>query len=215
MNHNEIPEKPILMSAPILKAALADLKTQTRRIVKPQPGPEITEILHADDDIWLAYIKQKYGQEYELKCPYGQPGHRLWVRENWRTLESLDHVKPRDLYAGTPVHYNADEKPEFDILDYGRGRPSIHMPRIFARIILEITGIRIERLQDISEADARAEGIGPCLGLSTCGGSDQCHDCEYDHPREWFQNLWESINGPGSWAVNPWVWVVEFKRVTE
>ena len=135
-------------------------------------------------------------------------GDRLYVRETWAAPHAYDHLPPRLIPQDARIHYAATED---------RGgllwRPSIHMPRWASRITLEITGLRIERLQDISESDALAEGIeyserfnGYCIGMAEHFNS---HD-----PRQSYFSLWEAINGPGSVEANPWVWVVEFKRVT-
>lgn len=130
-------------------------------------------------------------QNGRVLCPYGQPGDRLWVRETWAPVPS-GPCRPDN-----PVMYAATvEKPHI-----WTWKPSIHMPRWASRITLEVTGVRVERLQDISNADCWAEGM-----------------CDDNNPeqklnRRWFSELWESINGPGSWEQNPWVWVVEFRRV--
>ena len=124
-------------------------------------------------------------------------GDHLWVRESWRAPREFDAVAPRDIPPGTDVWYEAQDKVPFHPSNFGKLRPSIFMPRSLSRITLEVTGVRVERLQDISEADARAEGTPFPFG-GWVGG---------------YQKLWESINGPGSWEANPWVWVVEFKRV--
>ena len=122
------------------------------------------------------------------ECPYGQVGDQLWIRECHSMLESSESG------VDAAVRYWADGNPQSG--DYTRPKPSIHMPRWASRITLEITNIRIERLNDISEEDAKNEGVVPCGGC-----------------RSGFQNLWESINGNDSWNINPWVLVIEFKRV--
>jgi hypothetical protein len=146
-------------------------------------------------------------------CPYGQPGDRLWVRECfaawWETATGKrSHV----------MGYRADiDDPYWDGFGFddpwwldAKWEPSIHMPRSFSRITLEITGVRLERLQEISESDARSEGVN--------AAPDWRHlfnDPEAMSYRCGFARLWESINGPGSWAANPWVWVVEFRRIEQ
>jgi hypothetical protein len=151
-------------------------------------------------------------------CPYGKPGDRLWVRETWHTHACFDSLAPRDITARS-IHYAADGP-----CDTGKTRVSIHMPRWASRITPQITGVRVERLQDISEDNALAEGVErspepyPCWGMG--GGSHM----EAEAQRRWeskysrwhrdrYRELWESINGDGSWALNPWVWVIEFKVV--
>lgn len=200
-------EKPILFKADMVRAILDGRKTQTRRILKVQPdeyavmaGPGTCELVHDSSE-------EMFNSE-QLACPYGHPCDRLWVRETWRHLDGgavydaaggiVDSFEPETIYRAS--------KPN----SYGPWRPSIHMPRWASRIQLEITGIRVERLQDISEEDAIAEGIE----VDECG-----HAIRKDDQVAWgsakgaYAELWESINGPGSWDVNPWVWVIEFRRI--
>jgi hypothetical protein len=190
-------ERPILFSGPMVRALLAGTKTQTRRIVK------------ARDLEWMDVHQGLREPDNAERCPYGQPGgDRLYVRETWAAPHAYDHLPPRLIPQDSRIHYAATED---------RGgllwRPSIHMPRWASRITLEVTGVRVERLQDINEADARAEGItdGGCLN---CGEPEPCN-CAAPQPdaRDAFVHLWMSINGPDSWAANPLVWVVEFKPV--
>jgi hypothetical protein len=139
-------------------------------------------------------------------CPYGQVGDRLWVRETWSGREG------HELHGCTGTYfYFADGENQFGkqigftyMQRERKWRPSIHMPRWASRITLEITSVRVERLRDISESDAKSEGAEP----SIVG-----EDLDYLKFRAGFQTLWESISGPESWDSNPWVWVVEFKRV--
>lgn len=203
-------ERPILFSAPMVRAILDGSKTQTRRVVKPQP---IYDGKFAGG--WKVVGKNGHeaatcGPLVSELCPYGQPGDRLWVRETWAAPHSEDGRPPRAIQCDQlRIHYLASE---------GRGglvwRPSIHMPRWASRITLEITGVRVERLQEISEADAIAEGIERSY--------DQWRDYRTDQavnypsaatPIDSYRTLWEEINGQGSWDANPWVWVVEFKRL--
>lgn len=224
-------ERPILFSAPMVRAILDGRKTQTRRIVKPQPdivadGGSVVGVFTPED--------QKYGRLGKaLSCPYGQPGDRLWVRETWRDWsESAWHYaadgtvipkqRDRDLAA-----FLAQRAP-FTWESYS-WRPSIHMPRAASRITLEIIEIRVERLQDVSEADALAEGLkritkdgGTTIkhGIPDRDGLPGTDDTGWPwrdwnaDPRVAFRRLWESINGADSWAANPWAWVVGFRRVT-
>jgi hypothetical protein len=193
-----LKERPILFSAPMVRALLAGTKTQTRRVCKPQPIADARFV----GGHYLPATKRNPGQEISVEapyvhiaCPYGQRGDRLWVRETWR--RDIDKIDGARL-----VQYRADDaiveapRTYFDLPSAG-WIPSIHMPRWASRITLEVTGVRVELLQEISEADAISEGTPfPCGGW--VGG---------------YQKLWESIHGPGSWEANPWVWVVEFKRV--
>lgn len=194
-------ERPILFSAPMVRAILAGTKTQTRLVVKPQPtgflgGPGVTmEDGTPAPRVPVDDCAGEFGRV--IQCPYGQPGDRLWVRE------AFAHVFD-DKFGPVPdsIIYRADEGNG----DWPHGwRPSIHMPRCASRILLEIISVRVERLQEISEADAIAEGVSPDMGLRWKSGDDT--------PRGMYGELWESINGPGSWDANPFVWVVEFKRV--
>ena len=205
-------ERPILMSAPMVRAILAGTKTQTRRVVKLTDAgrvkaPGSTHNWHLDDP------------DAVLACPYGQPGDRLWVRETFKAVASGE-VKNGYGEVRYGFAYQADgatrwqEQPT--IIHDLTGQPatgplqfkpvpwksSIHMPRRASRITLEIVSVRVERLNDISEADAHAEGTP--------------HSMQYASGRlasENFAHLWEYINGDDSWDANPWVWVVEFRRL--
>ncbi|HCI2791682.1 TPA: hypothetical protein NOT72_002574 [Pseudomonas aeruginosa] len=216
-------ERPILFNDQMVRAILEGRKTVTRRVMKPQPTPSKDgghhwpckvhqSMLHVERELqngeccWCGLA--------EAACPYGQPGDRLWVREAWAADAQVDAIAPRDLSQGEPIWYPADfsvRQTGCSMISKGRGRPSIHMPRWASRILLEITAVRIERLQDISEKQALAEGVelegeGVCWAGAAGTASDS--------PVESFRLLWELINGAGSWNANPWVWVVEFKRVT-
>lgn len=207
-------ERPILFSDPMVRAILAGTKTQTRRVVKPQPSPELL----AD----YAEIRDRYGSARTdaqmlsdcVPCPYGQPGDRLWVRETFIGARGYDRDPP-SRFGNKPIWYCADGEPDraqwWQLSD--RKRPSIHMPRWASRITLEVTGVRVERLQDISEADARAEGAR-CVDRAT--GREVMFPDESQHIGSWrlhFREIWESINGPGSWDANPWVWAIAFRRL--
>ena len=186
-------ERPILFSAPMVKALLAGTKTQTRRVVKPQPVPSRTDLSlwgwHADDGMMVR--TDEADGDIGPRCPYGQPGDRLWVRETWQTA-----------WSKYGVIYRADADDDSHLPKEGRmaWRPSIYMPRNLSRITLEITAVRVERLQEINRGDAMEEGC-PFQNLATG-----------DDPRQWYADLWQQINGPGSWDANPWVWVLEFQN---
>lgn len=247
--------RPILMSAPMIRALLDGRKTQTRRVVKPQPSSvdyvfsTIASTTGKKSEVgkhhWVTVSPDRLriidDSQPVFSCPYGQPGDQLWVRETWGILH------PNGKMAGMPtfeferytqddytahfsgagsVVYKADGK-EYEKADgyksalkkslqcAGRWRPSIHMPRWASRLTLELTDVRVERLQAISDEDCFAEGIDPETdetylaaehyrlgGVSLRGGTPE--RCAY-------AALWESINGPGSWDANQWVWVLTFR----
>lgn len=187
-------ERPILFSAPMVRAILDGRKTITRRIVK------------ARDLEWMDVHQGLREPDNAERCPYGQPGgDRLYVRETWAAPHAYDHLPPRLIPQDARIHYAATED---------RGgllwRPSIHMPSWASRITLEVTGVLVERLQDISEKDAVAEGCKPIRpelvqdGLIVRPGRSAVEE---------FRLVWEQIHGGGSWEKNPFVWVVTFRRI--
>lgn len=231
-------ERPILFSAPMVRAILDGSKTQTRRIVKgvkhfPEFGSAVGMVggawrygspaglgLAERGDCWSVTLdadhlkrmctQEAYGWGAGAGCPYGPPGDRLWVRETWSTHACFDGVPPAKLTTRS-LHYWADGE-----IKTGKGRPSIHMPRWASRITLEITGVRVERLQDISIQDAKAEGAwGPDDSIVDKVATYFGIDVLAANPRLAFQMLWESINGPDSWQANPWVWAIDFKRLEQ
>lgn len=197
-------ERPILFSAPMVRAILEGKKTQTRRVVKPQSA-----IL--TDEMARSFGVQPPPQQNMpvIHCRYGGPGERLWVRETWGLFQERPQFG---------VFYRADaDSPNYEEENgIARWRPSIHMPRKYSRIELEIVSVRVERLQDITEADAIAEGIEriPNVGpMRAFGWRDYSGGIGFFDPVQSYRSLWESINGPDSWAANPWVWGIEFKRI--
>lgn len=206
-----VKERPILFSGPMVRALLDGRKTQTRRAIKPAPEvfdhqePIRPEPRGGGAWIFMAYSDRPSYQfaTSDRKCPYGVPGDRLWVREN--------------IYQfGGPVEYAADGPPSFP----RKLTPSIHMRRAQARITLEITDVRVQRLQDITPEDAIAEGLTRRTGqLETWWGNGWDGDtpdpsaCYFLSPVECYRALWNKINGPESWDANPWVWCLTFKRV--
>lgn len=229
MSETKTIERPILFSGPMVRAILGGSKTQTRRIVKPQPVQHIPATNNwPGEDLWTwekldhangsspgvhastAALKRMMIE----KCPHGKPGDQLWVREAWATQSSL-HMAPA-LYSNNAI-YRADthaglEKKNGD----QKWRPSIHMPRWASRITLEITEIRVERLQDINGEDAKDEGAECRTDLSWAGSTDESfypHGFYGEGNIAGFKELWQSTNGPESWNANPWVWVVSFKKV--
>ncbi|OHP18377.1 hypothetical protein [Pseudomonas aeruginosa] len=204
-------ERPILFTGPMVRAILEGRKTVTRRVVSPQP-----DFLGSMVDPNAPFKTLDAGLHARITCPYGEPGDRLWVREAWAADAQVDAIAPSDLSQGEPIWYPADlsvRQTGCSMISKGRVRPSIHMPRWASRILLEITAVRVERLQDISEEQALAEGV---RGEPCDHARQACADigCWGDTAKGAFGFLWESLNGEGSWAANPWVWVVEFKRVT-
>ncbi|MBI6794663.1 hypothetical protein [Pseudomonas syringae] len=226
---SEIKELPILFSAPMVRAVLSGQKTVTRRVVKVQPFDLswsrrdhrfeylAGRAVNGDEiDGFYAYSTRS-GGEWSAKCPYGQPGDRLWVREAWQADAQVNAIAPRELSHGEPIQYPADgasRQTGCSMITPGKTRPSIHMPRWASRILLEITDVRVERLQDISEDQAKAEGVRLYTDHAELGEwwhVDGIETYSAD-PRKSFELLWTSVGG--DWNANPWVWVVEFKRVT-
>ena len=200
----EIRERPILFNGEMVRAILEGRKTVTRRVVKPQPDFKGSMV-----DPNTPFVTLGAGLHARIGCPYGDPGDRLWVREAWAADAQVDAIAPRDLSRGEPLLYPADgavRQAGCSMIAPGKGRPSIHMPRWASRIQLEITGVRVERLQAITEAQAEAEGVRACEHELDPDGNGYT-------ATELFSILWSSINGVDSYNANPWVWVVEFKRV--
>ncbi len=212
-------EKPILFSAPMVRAILDGSKNQTRRIMKPQADDDgHVTVGEIGTSLGVAYLRgERGGQCLRVPCPYGFPGSRLWVRETCRAEElpsGLDGVRYLADDCFIPIeNTEAASDAWLSLAAYGqrlsghqkcRKVSAIHMPRWASRITLEITGIRVERLQDINESDALAEGIDPKFPPD-----EQVANAAMMR----YADIWESINGPGSWAANPWVWVVEFRRM--
>jgi hypothetical protein len=204
-------ERPILFSAPMVRAILDGRKTVTRRAVNPQPV--LTE---GSGFSWKGHLFGCGSDDRETArnfskhcCPFGKPGDRLYVRETCFINDYREAGVPVDERASCEIHYRADGIPDFEgEEELIRWRPSIHMPRWASRILLEITDVRVERLQDISRADIRAEGLQCPPELASDDVSPNYRDW---YPAAW-KELWNSTGG--DWDANPWVWVVEFKRVT-
>lgn len=207
-------ERPILFSGPMVRAILEGRKTQTRRVVKPQP--EYIEWFEHQKG-WCGGFGPDAGSGSNpvrmIQCPYGKPGDRLWVRETWQSFGDSSSIRPRVPHS-CQVRYDATGTTAWCKVPKGargvypamfRSRPSIHMPRWASRITLEVVSVRVERLQEISEADAEAEGVA---FMREYPDADETLSA-----RQLYDILWESINGAGSWAANPWVWVVEFRKV--
>lgn len=183
-------DRPILFSAPMVRALLAGRKSQTRRAIKGVPS------------------RDHYGRD--IRCPYGALGDRLWVREGFSGPHSLRNVRPGlwDVVAVPPpmIWYWADGEPTNG--DWTKPKPAIHMPRWASRITLEVTEVRVERLQDLTYEDVKAEGWpGPVEWISDDPAVHR------DAARDWYSDLWDDLHGPRAWASNPWVWAVSFQRV--
>lgn len=203
-------ERPIIFNTQMVRAILDGMKTQTRRIVKPQP--------YCEESIGGVYGPVVRGhvvtpQEWAVwfPCKLCKPGDRLWVRETFSS--HIGNFGESIEYAYRATH---DDR-------YGPWKPSIHMPREASRILLEVTDIRVERLKGISEEDAIAEGISrvpfrPDDGWPICDGymvgkDDGVTSLDTSATKA-YKKLWESLYGQGSWDLNPWVWVVEFKVIS-
>jgi len=194
-------ERPIIFSGEMVRAILDGRKTQTRRVMKPQPT--------LDGRFWkfggagwsdgVNRVTPMYGHSLYYACPYGVPGDRLWVRERWVTERQFDHLKPRDI----PSSARLTERIKYTgfVSNWDMVRSPIHMPRWASRITLEVVSVRVERVQDISPKDCESEGVGKDL-----------NDIGWRYA---FGSTWNAINekrGYG-WDANPWVWVIEFKRI--
>jgi len=231
---SQVKERPILFSGAMVRALLDGSKTQTRRALKVR-CQEIGE--RADGSRWPWSEHPDTAADHWHACPYGQPGDRLWVRETFQgplfdgDRESEYRADPEVFNSPEFCQYAADggAAPEFMTMDdewVCRWRPSIHMPRWASRILLEVVSVRVERLQDISEVDAIAEGMAHVRSQAWDREHFPAWRCLFEEavtagtkppigpsPAQAYEKLWDSINGAGSWDANPWVWVVEFKRV--
>jgi len=218
-------ERPILFSAPMVRAILAGSKTQTRRVTKPQPGEHIWT--DSKTGLLMTDIKHKYGASTAIICPYGQPGDRLWVREAWRPNWTIEHGHVIEFAADNAVQCFNGCCNDMQVIEPGYSwltsnydcylkpwRRSIHMPRWASRILLEITAVRVERLNEISREDAEAEGVGLRRVSDTdFRWLDYIDGGTFGDPRRSFWSLWESINGQESHDANPWVWAISFRRI--
>lgn len=227
----------MIFNAEMVRALLDGRKTQTRRPIKWKQT-RFTEIGEREDGSkWPWSEDAEHACDFWHPCPFGAVGDRIWVRETWGVVSHafsddglmIDWVPDRPAtaihempfgngyYSGYAIYAADGDFTWGDDDGYEDGRscwkPSIHMPRAASRILLEITDVRVERLNAISEEDARAEGIidGGCLN---CGEPEPC-GCANPEPdaTDAFAYLWQSIYGQDNWNANPWVWVIEFKRV--
>jgi hypothetical protein len=212
-------ERQILFSGPMVRAILEDRKTQTRRVMKPQPEPvnfddrtlgfRLPGEVSVPVGMTNLHLSTLVACNTLPLCPHGVPGDRLWVKETWGFTagwpmgSQRQHVADRMPWFIGSMAYRAD-RPEGNWC----WRPSIHMPRLYSRIALEVTKVRVERIRDISDADAAAEGVEPQEW-------DGCPVPDHTGP---YQVLWDSINGKRnggqySWTANPWVWAIDFRRI--
>ncbi len=193
-------ERPILFKGAMVRAILDGSKTQTRRIVKGATGPFWSHpgyrvVMRDGVTKWETHGGKPNDYGPAIKCPQGLPGDRLWVKETHAYFDADPE------HAGV-VYRESDNGRTWEAQDEGwKWKPSLFMPRWASRITLEVESVRVERLNDCSRGDAMAEG---CPFPNMADGPD---------PRKWYSELWESINGPGSWARNEWVWVVEFRKI--
>jgi hypothetical protein len=205
----KVRERGILFSAEMVRAILDGRKGQTRRVVKTQPQETSLDgswarWRDAGADLWRN--KEQYARDC---CPYGQSGDRLWVRETWADTDETINDEPGIVYRATD--------PDWESMEGWKWRPSIFMPRAASRITLEITGVRVERVQEISEADAMAEGV---MEIHTDEMQQAARVAASEGrksigPVDYFRQLWDSINAKRGfgWESNPFVWVLEFKRI--
>ena len=214
--------RPILFSGAMVRALLDGSKTQTRRAVKLQVQHDDSwvggwKIVHKRVTQALLTFNQLGGKPLGSDaaiCPYGQPGDRLWVRETFLDtlgtgVEHRDESGLRHRYAFAADCARGSYGDQAR-KDYGlKWKPSIHMPRAASRILLEIVSVRVERLQNISEKDARAEGVT----IESRHMAGYCAGQFLPPSIRAYRDLWELMNGTGSWDANAWVWVVEFRRV--
>jgi hypothetical protein len=190
-----VSSRGIIFSKPMVLALLADIKTQTRRKLKFQPD-------HPD------------GLPPLSACPYGKPSDRLWVREAWRTLKEYDHLSPGKMPHDAPLQYETDGYRTAPDFTPGRFRQGLFMPRWASRMELEITDVQLQRLQDITEQDAAAEGVQVVRNGATENDylADE-EDKDLLGAVDLYRAVWESLHGMGSWEDNPWIWVVTFRSV--
>lgn len=236
-----VKSRPILFSAPMVRALLSGAKTQTRRVVKPMPGRQSEwltaayldivpsgRIAEVDGEAGWAMQHPRGGPGGWVRCPYGKPGDTLWVRETWQAW-NCTNVEYDEWEAITTERRHGVDLAEWvatngkpDSIEYratsdstGPWTPSIHMPRWASRLTLEVTGVRVERLQSITEEDAKAEGVEPTgERWRDYLSDDVTPPVSFSRASNSFWSLWGAINGADSWAANPWVWVLSFKVVT-
>ncbi|NVK20745.1 MAG: hypothetical protein HWE30_18835 [Methylocystaceae bacterium] len=203
--------KPILFSGPMVRAILEGRKTQTRRVLRPQPDP--FDALFSDDGRWWTGDDETGEVQQVLRVPYA-PGDLLWVREAFRGDKGYDSSPPRE-WSHWPVHYEAEGAPDPDdeIGMNGRLRPGMFMPRWASRLTLRVTDVRVQRLQELSDADAIAEGVPQSGGRYEDEHSGRWHSCTVAE----FRSLWDGLNAKRGygWQTNPWVAAYTFEVIRQ
>ncbi len=221
--------KPILFNTEMVRAILDGRKSVTRRVVKAPVLSKVREpdkVNIFDGKITFSWDGPDTIGGFSVKSPY-RPGNILYVRETWANY-SYDNTESNAAYYLYRADYEPNAKgywyePEhIHFCDFPRWRPSIHMPKEAARLFLRVTGVRVERLQDITRGQAHKEGQPCCLGLSTCGGPAGCTMCEAagENSILWLKRIWDSTIKKAElplygWAANPWAWVIEFERISK
>lgn len=204
-------ERPIIFSGEDVRAILDDRKTKTRRVIKPQAWSYLNDVL-GQRQIYARSSPEDFGDPTPIRCPYGNPDDHLWVRETWAKIYDTEEGEEEK----GPFHFEYKASADFkypggwsddegDNPDCAKWKPSIHMPRSAARLILEVESVRADRLQEISEEDALAEGFS--IGHSL-------YDSSLPLVRGMFAQLWDSINAKRGypWKSNCWVWIIGFRR---
>lgn len=206
-------DKPIIFSAPMVKALIEGRKHQTRRVLKPQPHGTLVS---ASRDKWMSEEPSEATGGMRQVDPWRPlryaPGDRLYVREAWRTVAAYDDLAPSQMGGDEPLRYEADNAVEMwgwaRITTFSRYRHARHMPRWASRLTPTVTDVRVQRLQEISEEDARAEGIKE---VSPARFDYHDHaEIRFTNARAAFADLWNSLHGPDAWAANPWVVALTF-----
>lgn len=199
-------EIAIQLSAPMVRATLDGTKSVTRRTVKGEiPNGAHHAILEQGRAgarpawRWVDGLGHPIGKPF--RCPHGMAGDMLWGREAWRTLGRLDELPPRDIPAGSPLAFLADGPGVSVGLTLGKFRPGMFMPRWASRILLEVVDVRVERLNAMTDADARAEGVRADAALNRSAVDN-------------FSLLWDTLNGDGAWFENPFIFAISFRRIT-
>ncbi len=210
-------ERPILFSGPMVRAILEGRKTMTRRMVKFVNQANLSKFMsHGVSRVsWCDKPGEPMAMDetdFLTWCPYGVPGDRLWVRETFAEVGCTGWPINKFEYAYRADFTNGNWEGYADMC-FEKWKPSIFMPRAASRILLEVTDVRVERLQDITEADAKAEGVEPDDEQGYWKG--YLHPGVHNSAKKSFSGLWRSINGYESWDQNPWVWVVEFRKIEQ